>query len=549
MWSAAERQPVFTLIVLCALLYLPGFFQIPPVDRDEARFAQATRQMVETGDFVNIRFQDEARNKKPIGIHWLQALPASLFAKHNPDRIWAYRLPSLLGATAAVLLTFWAGIPLFGRRAAFLGAGILAASLLLGVEARLAKTDAVLLATIIACQGVLARLHVAPARAADLRLTLLFWVALAIGILVKGPIAPLVLGLTLLVLCVWDRKATLLWSLRPVLGIPLLLVLVLPWAVAIAIETRGTFFTQALGGDLLPKLAGGQESHGAPPGYYVVAAVLTFFPSTPFFLPAIVYGVQERRAAAIRFIIAWAVPLWLFFELIPTKLPHYVLPAYPALALLMGALLSDSGARAQGLLRGWVFWFALLLFAVTVLALAGASVAIQPLLEGHYSPVDIGLAGILCLAGAAALWCGVRRRYIGLWFGAIATSLLVQISAFGMIAPSLHTLWISDRIVVAVPRMANGKLPPLVVSGFSEPSLVFRAGTGTWLGPPNETAHILAKDKRAIAVIEQSYDSAFQQEAVDEHIAVQSIGTVSGLNYSTGRRIRLTLYARKDGGP
>ncbi|HWX82550.1 MAG TPA: glycosyl transferase, partial [Xanthobacteraceae bacterium] len=61
-------------LLLCGLLlFLPGFFNIPPIDRDEARFAQATKQMVETGDFVDIRFQDDVRYKKPVGIYWLQS--------------------------------------------------------------------------------------------------------------------------------------------------------------------------------------------------------------------------------------------------------------------------------------------------------------------------------------------------------------------------------------------------------------------------------------------------------------------------------------------
>src|SRR6516162_8767255 len=67
-------RPYALLCILCLILYLPGLATIPPLDRDEARFAQATRQMLETGDFVRIRFQDEARNKKPIGIYWLQAV-------------------------------------------------------------------------------------------------------------------------------------------------------------------------------------------------------------------------------------------------------------------------------------------------------------------------------------------------------------------------------------------------------------------------------------------------------------------------------------------
>ena len=88
---------------------MPGLAAIPPLDRDEARFAQATRQMLETGDFLRIRFQDEARNKKPAGIYWLQAAAVAAFSTAGSTAIWPYRLPSLIGATAAVLRAFALG--------------------------------------------------------------------------------------------------------------------------------------------------------------------------------------------------------------------------------------------------------------------------------------------------------------------------------------------------------------------------------------------------------------------------------------------------------
>src|ERR1700753_507411 len=97
------------LLACAALLFLPGFFSIPAIDRDEARFAQATKQMVETGDYVDIRFQDEVRYKKPVGIYWMQAAAvetASALGLSNAQlRIWVYRIPSLIGAVGAVLLT------------------------------------------------------------------------------------------------------------------------------------------------------------------------------------------------------------------------------------------------------------------------------------------------------------------------------------------------------------------------------------------------------------------------------------------------------------
>src|SRR5215212_5307152 len=151
-------------LIACGLaLFLPGFFNIPPIDRDEARFAQATKQMVETGDFVDIRFQDEVRYKKPVGVYWLQAAAvesaSALGLPRAQVRIWLYRVPSLISAIGAVLLTYWAALPFVSRRGAIIAALMMCSSILLGVEARLAKTDAMLLLTTTAAMGALARVY------------------------------------------------------------------------------------------------------------------------------------------------------------------------------------------------------------------------------------------------------------------------------------------------------------------------------------------------------------------------------------------------------
>src|SRR5436309_8310130 len=124
-YAVSSHARAVAVLVLAALLaFLPGFFQIPPTDRDEARFAQATKQMLETGEYVDIRFQDEVRYKKPVGIYWLQAAvvkTADLLGVRNAQaKIWVYRIPSLIGAIGAVLLTYWTALAFVSRRAALL---------------------------------------------------------------------------------------------------------------------------------------------------------------------------------------------------------------------------------------------------------------------------------------------------------------------------------------------------------------------------------------------------------------------------------------------
>src|SRR5258706_5513506 len=234
---------------------MQGFFNLPPIDRDEARFAQATKQMVETGDFVDIRFQDDVSYKKLVGVYWLQALAvedaSALGLPRAKVLIWPYRIPSLVGAIGAVLLTYWTALAFLTRRGAILAGLILCSSMLLGVEARLAKTDAMLLLTVVAAMGALARVYLSWQRGEDPEhppwsWPAIFWTALAGGILLKGPLILMFVGLTIGTLAILDRSATWLWRLRPVWGLMWTLVLVLPWFVAIFWRAGDTFFPDSI---------------------------------------------------------------------------------------------------------------------------------------------------------------------------------------------------------------------------------------------------------------------------------------------------------------
>src|SRR5207302_2764688 len=135
---ASHARAAIVLVVAALLNILPGFFAVPPVDRDEARFAQATKQMVESGDYIDIRFQDDVRYKKPAGIYWLQAGAVhagdALGVARAHTTIWLYRIPSLIGAIGAVLVTYWAALAFVTRRAAMLAGLMMATCILLGVE-------------------------------------------------------------------------------------------------------------------------------------------------------------------------------------------------------------------------------------------------------------------------------------------------------------------------------------------------------------------------------------------------------------------------------
>ena len=236
--TGAHRRAAAVLLAAALLSFLPGFFAIPPIDRDEARFAQATKQMVESGDYVDIRFQDEVRYKKPVGIYWLQAgvvKTASVLGLRDAlTTIWLYRVPSLIGAIGAVLLTYWTALAFVSRRAALLAGLMMASSMMLGVERLIAKTDAVLLLTVVAAMGALARAYLPEQRErldaiSAWKVAALFWSALAAGVLLKGPLILMLVALTVITLVAVDRSWRWLAALKPLAGVLWFTLLVLPW--------------------------------------------------------------------------------------------------------------------------------------------------------------------------------------------------------------------------------------------------------------------------------------------------------------------------------
>ncbi|MDZ4778060.1 MAG: glycosyltransferase family 39 protein, partial [Alphaproteobacteria bacterium] len=357
--AAARGWRAWVVLAFLAIAAaLPGFFSIPPLDRDESRFAQATAQMLETGDFTHIRLQDEDRYKKPIGIYWLQAASVAAFSDVEKREIWAWRLPSMLGAVIAVWATFWGGMVLVGRRAAFVGAALIGVSVLMSTEAMIAKTDAMLCATTALAMAALARVHMGVARR---RTMLIFWAALALGVLVKGPITPMVVGLSAGVLCAWRRDVAWLRPLVSFSGPALALVLLAPWLYTLA-ESESSL--TGIMRDIAPKIGGGGEHGNRPPGLHLLLLPLLIFPASIGLAPAFAAGWKALRAphtddthAGVRFLVTWIVPTWIVFELATTKLAHYPLPLYPAIALLAGAglprwLEAPSASRRIGLAAG-----------------------------------------------------------------------------------------------------------------------------------------------------------------------------------------------------
>ena len=503
------------LLVMLAVA-LPGFFSLPPIDRDEVLFSQASKQMLASGDWVDIRFADAPRYKKPVGIYWMQATAAAVTGQ--ADQIWSYRVISLLGALLAVGFTHATARLYLGREAAFLAAVGLGTSLMLGAEAHLAKTDAMLLASVAMGQYILAK--AGRDKGLSWALAMGFWAILALSTLIKGPIGPMVLALTLAGQSLLERSFEPLMRLRPIAGLALFAALAAPWFVAISYVSHGAFWSASLGADMFEKMASAQEKHGAPPGAYLAAIWLTFWPAAmPLAAsPGAIWA--GRRQAVVQFGVLSLLPTWVIFEALPTKLVHYTLPTYPALALLLAYAVQSGAVR-----RLWPMALAGLLPLGLLAALvwqAGQLGVVMP--YGFW----VG-AGFVIASLGLILWAARR--------GSVPLAVALAVGGVSLSATVYPTLAGIDALWPARPLAALAAPYPdcsFRVAGYAEPSLVFLT---------DGHVQFMQKDQ----IIDGLTDPLCQviaMPAKDVPAGLQALGGVTGLDLGTGRKVDLRVWLK-----
>jgi 4-amino-4-deoxy-L-arabinose transferase-like glycosyltransferase len=407
----------------------------------------------------------------------------------------------------------------------------------------------VLLACIVAAQGCLAALFRAArhGRRGSGRIAAAFWLVQGAGVLIKGPVAPLVSGLTIAALATIgaapERAAgrRLIAALRPWWGIPLAAACVAPWLVALGRTLGWSALPAAMASDILPKLAGAHESHGGPPGLYLLLAPATFWPGSLVALFALGSAWRRRRRPAERFLLAWLVPTWILFECLPTKLPHYVLPTFPALALLSGRAALTPAARlwppprhwlARAAFAGW----ALLAGTVGLALLATTWWLDAALLVRLYATgaavVAIATAA-LCVRWGWRVELG-RAALAGITGAGLFYALLLQATL-----PRLDGLWVARGVAAATSHLGAR---PLLAVGYAEPSLMVASAAPVHAADADSAAAQLAAHPDRLALVSGEQVAAFAAAAHAHGIALRHLATVEGVDYTHGHWVVLQLF-------
>ena len=361
-----QRIAILTLLVVVAAfgVYLVGNGSVALWDRDEPRYAQASRQMVRSGDWVVPRFLDELRTKKPPLIYWCQAAAMEVLG----DNEFAARLPSSIAVTLVLILLAVVLRRFIGRWRAMWTVLVLATSLNVVLAAKVCLTDAVLLLWVTIGQLCL---YAAYRGRASWPVVLAFWLAAGLGALTKGTnlavhaatllaLAALDVGPNWRSLRAWGAAIAWWKGLKPLVGGVVFAAVVTPWLVTV--HRREPAFLPAMFGNVGKHVATSAEGHAAPPGYYLLTVWGFFLPWSLLLPMALVRGWRRRKLPPVRFALAATIGPWLFVECMLSKLPHYLLPAYPAMAFLTAdaVVLSLRSKKAElhkpDFLRGVLVW-------------------------------------------------------------------------------------------------------------------------------------------------------------------------------------------------
>jgi 4-amino-4-deoxy-L-arabinose transferase-like glycosyltransferase len=490
--SAKFWKILLAILSGAAVVYFAGAHRVPLWDRDEPWYAECTREMLQTGDWVVPKYLGEWRLEKPPVIYWCQ-LAAMKVAGDTPE---AARFPSTIAILATAILMAVVIRRYTGDRRALWTVFIFCSSGVAIASAKFCITDGVLLLFVIIGQASLAAIYWAARRGKTPALWTVpaFWISLGLAGITKGP-QPLGEHLfTLLILLTLDvlnegkglrnrpawKKHVRWWRyLQPLIGVPILIIVVAPWL--ILIHRRAPGFILALILKAKMHLAESMEGHGKPPGYHALLIFGTFFPWSLLLPTTIVTAWRNRRLPVIRFAIAAMAGPWLMMELVYTKLPFYVLPAFPGLAFLTADTLIR-GIRGQlPELRKPGFYATIIVWIIATLGLSGA-IWFSLLVA---KPSELPISGFIAFSAAGVIYAAlVAFRFFRqqLARGAIVMGVgmaIMLLILYTAVLPNLDFLHLPERLAADLIRLgAYGPNVHVQMIGFDEPSLAYYQGGG-----------------------------------------------------------------------
>ena len=562
-----ERGAPWLLIALGLLLLLPGTGTLPLLDRDEPRFAGATVEMIQRGEWIVPYFNDEYRFDKPVLTYWMMRAGYAVFGVGELGA----RIHSVVTALGVALVLWYAGRRWFSARAGFLAGAMWLCSVQVLIHGRLALADMPMVLCVAVAQ--VAWMELLSAGYTRTRFWAL-WLSLGLGFLAKGPIAWAVPLLSLLLQRWVFHRRPLPWgNLRIGRGLLVTLVLVGAWGIPALVSTQGLFWQKGMGEHVIQRGFEAFDGRRTVPFYYLPSSIFSLFPWIAFAgaaWRALRRDWSDRHAA----LVSWLLAPYIIFSIYSTQLPHYVLPAFPAFFLILAQAFArpDMTAAAGSVMGRAARVWAGVVFAAgfAVVCAGGVGLALARDLPPQAAPVTRMLWGVVALFSGLLLVPLLLSRRRMAWVGAAAGAMLIP-AGLMLFAPALRAVHPAVKLAETCARM-----PPsarFVAGTFREPSLVFY-GRHTWrfadsareLRTNFEGTHAcltITREseysgdklfKQALAnkmghAVEFRAKSFSEENAELDGIAGTQTGWIEGVDVARGKWVRLRVTTRGEKAP
>jgi 4-amino-4-deoxy-L-arabinose transferase-like glycosyltransferase len=403
-----NRRNLLVLLLVLSLAWFANLEVRKLVRPDEGRYAEVPREMVATGDWVTPRQNGLKYFEKPVLQYWATAAAYEAFGIHH----WTARLWPALTGFLGILLAGLVGSRFWGARAGLLAATVSASSLLYVLIGHLNTLDmgVTFLLNLGLLSLMLAQRDIAPA--ARRNWMWLAWAALGLAVLSKGLIGAALPAAALIVYTLWSRDWALWKRMHFWSGLVVFFAVAAPWFVVVSLRNP-EFFHFFFIHEHIDRFLTKAHSRLGPPWYFVPILIVGMLPWTLLMVDACARSFGRETPAGFqpkRFLMSWILFVFVFFSVSSSKLPSYILPVFPALALLMGEYLSRIRPRvlAAHLVPVLAIGIAALLLAPRATRLADVEVPLA--LYQAYVPWLIAAAAVLTAGAAGALMLSIKGR-------------------------------------------------------------------------------------------------------------------------------------------
>lgn len=556
---SALRDQIIVAAIAAAIFFL-NLGKPTLWDRDEPRNAGAAREMLEREDFIVPTFNGELRAHKPALLYWLMIAAYKAFGINE----FSARFFSATLAVGTCLVTYQLGRLLFHPRVGLWAGIVLATSLNFGVVSRAATPDSTLiffstLSLLVFLHGIRQDLAATngeftiegiASRPPSLRTLVSTYFVMGVAVLAKGLIGFIlpcaVIGMFLVCAALWRQEAwnspvspdghrrnlakQLLtsipyqlgisaWRMRPLTLAVTILAIAGPWYLAVGARTGGSFLAQFFGEHHVGRFMNSMEGHGGSVLYYPLVILAGFFPWSSFMIPVLAVGLSPLRrkddqAMGLLFCFCWIAAYVGFFSLAGTKLPSYVVPAYPALALLTGFFFHRVVDGSHCLKNYWPHICLGCTFAAGVAMMVGGYLAARRYLPGGESIALIGL--IPCLGGAACLLFWQKGRIVPAIHSFAGMAVALAIVAFGVVIVHVASFQGSQRLMDFI-RENSSPARALASYAVFEPSWAYYAGQSfTEYGTTTQVINFLNQTGERFVVTTDEHWSQLQGKVSGE---------------------------------